>query len=216
MPAVLKIEFVSDVSCPWCVIGYRSLIEALQRIGADVEIDLVHRPFELNPDMVPEGQPLRDYMRYKYGASDAQLASAHEALRARGESVGFDFRFDKRTHVYNTFDAHRLLLWANLEGRQRELKHALFAACFTDGRDISDRRVLEDIADAIGLDRLGARAVLESEAHGDEVRASERQHASRGITSVPTIIFNDRHRLTGGQPVNVFEQTIRSLMTSGA
>src|SRR5262245_53423583 len=136
---LLKIDFVSDVSCPWCVIGLRSLEQALGRIDGAVTADIHLQPFELNPHMPPEGQDVAEHIAQKYGATPEQLAVNQERIRARGEELGFTFAMDKRRRIYNTFEAHRLLHWAELEGRQLALKKALFAAYFTEGRNPSDR-----------------------------------------------------------------------------
>ena len=163
MPAKLKIDFVSDVSCPWCVIGLKALEQALARIGSDVDADIHFQPFELNPQMPPEGQDVGEHVRQKYGSSPEQLARNQEGIRARGEGLGFTFNMGKRNRIYNTFDAHRLLHWAELEGRQHELKQALFDAYFTEGRNPSDHAVLVDAATRAGLDEARAREVLESD-----------------------------------------------------
>src|SRR5688572_17759614 len=156
----LKIDFVSDISCPWCVIGLRSLEQALERIGGETTAEIHFQPFELNPQMPPEGQDIAEHIAQKYGSTPEQLARNQEAIRARGAALGFTFNMDKRARVYNTFDAHRLLHWAQLEGRQRDLKQALFTAYFTEGRNPGDRDVLVEVAREVGLDPQRAREVL--------------------------------------------------------
>jgi predicted DsbA family dithiol-disulfide isomerase len=210
MATSLKIDFVSDVSCPWCVIGLRSLEQALERIG-DSDSDIHFQPFELNPQMPPEGQDIVEHLAQKYGSSREQLLRNQEAIRARGAELGFTFDLGKRSRVYNTFDAHRLLHWAELEGRQRELQRALFAAYFTDGRNPADHQVLIDLAAQVGLDPLRAREVLESGEYTDEVRERERFYAGHGIQAVPSVIINDKYLIQGGQPVDVFEQALRRI-----
>ena len=148
----MKIDFVSDVSCPWCAIGLRSLETALERIGPDVQAELHFQPFELNPTMGREGQDVAEYLGQKYGLSPEQFAQSNEAIRARGAALGFTFQMEVRRRIHNTFDAHRLLHWAGLEGRQHELKRALFKAYFTDGQDPSDHAVLVRLAQEVGLD----------------------------------------------------------------
>ena len=151
MSTRLKIDFVSDVSCPWCAIGLHSLEQALERID-DVDADLHFQPFELNPDMPPQGQDIGEHLAQKYGATPEQLDSSSDMIRTRGEEVGFHFRMDRRDRIYNTFDAHRLLQWAADEGRQPQLQHALFRAYFTDGENLSEREVLVRLAQEAGLD----------------------------------------------------------------
>ncbi|WP_292932384.1 DsbA family oxidoreductase [Noviherbaspirillum sp.] len=205
----LKIDFVSDVSCPWCAIGLQSLDQALQRLGEEVSADLHFQPFELNPAMPPEGQDVVEHLTEKYGASPEQMESNQEAIRARGESLGFTFRMDKRRRIYNTFDAHRLLYWAQLEGRQLPLQRALFRAYFTDGDNPGDHEVLVRLAEKSGLDPERARAILASGEYTDETREQEQFYLDQGIHSVPAVIINDRFLIRGGQPVEVFEQALR-------
>lgn len=211
MTTRLKIDFVSDVSCPWCVIGLKSLETALARLGPDIDADLRLQPYELNPQLPREGQDIDDYFKKKHGVSREQIERSRDALRQRGEEIGFDFHLDQRTRIYNTFDAHRLLHWASTQGRQRELKHALFGAYFTDGRDISDREVLADLATRVGLDAEQVRAVLASDAEAGEVRRLERFYHEQGVSAVPSIIINDRYLIQGGQPVEVFERALRNI-----
>jgi predicted DsbA family dithiol-disulfide isomerase len=211
MTTPLKIDFVSDVSCPWCVIGLRSLEQALERIGDSTAANIHFQPFELNPQMPPEGQDIAEHLAQKYGSTREQLLRNQEAIRARGAELGFTFDMGKRSRVYNTFDAHRLLHWAELEGRQRELKRALFAAYFTDGRDPSDREVLIELATQAGLDPVRAREVLALDLYADEVRERERFYGERGIQAVPSVIVNDQYLIQGGQPVEVFERALRQI-----
>jgi len=207
----MKIDFVSDVSCPWCAIGLRNLETALERIGPDLKVDLHFQPFELNPNMVPEGQDIAEHLGEKYGLSPEQLAQNSENIRARGESVGFTFTMGARRRIYNTFDAHRLLHWAEGEGRQHELKQALFKAYFTDGQDPSDTALLVRVAGEVGLDTARARQVLDSGEFADEVRQQERFYQQQGIHAVPAVIIDDRHLIQGGQPAEVFEQALRQI-----
>ncbi|HKS55142.1 MAG TPA: DsbA family oxidoreductase [Steroidobacteraceae bacterium] len=211
MATPLKIDFVSDVSCPWCVIGLRSLEQALERTATGASADIHFQPFELNPQMGPAGQDIAEHLAQKYGSTREQLARNQEALRARGAALGFTFDMTKRSRVYNTFDAHRLLHWAELEGHQLALKRALFAAYFTEGRDPSDREALVEIATQAGLDPVRAREILESNRYADEVRERQRFYGERGIQAVPSVIINDKYLIQGGQPVEVFEQALRQI-----
>ncbi|RDI97249.1 DsbA family oxidoreductase [Dyella solisilvae] len=210
-PSSLKIDFVSDVVCPWCAIGLKSLEEALQRLGDDVSVNLHFQPFELNPQMAPEGEDIGEHLARKYGSTAEQMRQNQEAIRQRGADVGFTFNMDKRGRIVNTFDAHRLLHWAALEGRQPELKQALLAAYFTDGRDVSSRDVLVEVAGSIGLDAAVARQVLDEGRYAQDVRAQEQFYQSQGIRAVPSVIVNDRYLIQGGQPAEVFEETLRKI-----
>jgi predicted DsbA family dithiol-disulfide isomerase len=210
----LKIDFVSDVSCPWCIIGLKSLEQALARMNGEVTADLHFQPFELNPQMPREGQDITEHLAEKYGATPEQSARNREAIRARGEEVGFTFNMDKRTRIYNTFDAHRLLHWAEREGRQQALKHALFGAYFTEGENPGAHDVLVRSAAAAGLDPARAQQILASDEYAEEVRERERFYLDQGIHSVPSVIINDRYLIQGGQPVEVFEQALRQVAES--
>ena len=210
MTQSLTIDFVSDVACPWCAIGLSSLQLALSRLGDAVDAQIVMHPFELNPQMGPEGQDIVDYLGKKYGRTPAQIAESQAMIRERGASVGFDF--GPRTYVYNTFDAHRLLHWAGLEGKQLPLKLALLRAYHSEGKDPSNHEVLVEAAQSVGLDAAAARDVLRNGDYADVIRAEERQYQELGVNSVPSIIFNQRYLVTGGQPVESFEQVIQQIL----
>jgi predicted DsbA family dithiol-disulfide isomerase len=207
----MKIDFVSDVSCPWCVVGLKSLEAALARVANEVTADLHFQPFELNPQMGPGGQDIAEHIAQKYGSSAADIGRSQEGLKARGEALGFHFDFQRRGRIYNTFDAHRLLHWAADEGKQQALKHALFTAYFTEGRDPSNHDVLVSVAGSAGLDEARARQILASDEFAREVREREKFYAGLGIHAVPSVIINDRHLIQGGQPPEVFEQALRQL-----
>jgi predicted DsbA family dithiol-disulfide isomerase len=210
-PAPLRIDFVSDVSCPWCAIGLTALEQALANLGDEVTAEIHFQPFELNPQMPPEGEDSTEHLVNKYGSTPEQLAVNREAIRVRGASLGFEFRMDRRNRIYNTFDAHRLLHWAELEGRHIPLKHALLRAYFTDGDDVSAHDTLLRLAAEVGLDTERARQILSSDMYADEVRAHERSYMERGIHSVPATIINNRHLISGGQPPEAFEQALRQI-----
>lgn len=214
-PAPIRIDFVSDVSCPWCVIGLKSLEQALDKLDGTVQAEIHFQPFELNANMPPEGEDIGEHIARKYGSTPEQMAQSREAIRARGEQLGFTFAMDKRGRIYNTFDAHRLLHWAEIEGRQKALKMALFDAYFTQGQDPSSHEVLLKVAGDVDLDTAKAAEVLASDAYADEVRAQERFYQQNGINSVPAVIINERHLISGGQPPEVFEQALRQII-SGA
>ncbi|SFS17426.1 Predicted dithiol-disulfide isomerase, DsbA family [Dyella sp. OK004] len=211
----LKIDFVSDVVCPWCAVGLNSLEQALRQLDGNVAVEMHFQPFELNPKMAPEGESVAEHLAHKYGSTPEQMAQNREAIRQRGEAVGFTFNMDKRDRIYNTFDAHRLLHWAELQGKQAALKHALLGAYFTDGKNVSDHQVLADVSEQVGLDRHEALAVLAEGRFADEVREQERFFQAQGISAVPSVIINDRYLIQGGQPPEVFEQTLRKIAAEG-
>ena len=210
-PTQLRIDFVSDVVCPWCAIGLASLEQALARTRGEVEADVHFQPFELNPQLGSEGEDIVEHLQQKYGMSAEQVGANQEAIRQRGADLGFTFDMERRRRTYNTFDAHRLLHWAAEEGRQRELKHALLRAYFSEGRDVSDRGTLVDIAAGVGLPADRARAILASDTYADEVRALEQFFVQQGIHGVPAVIIDRKHLVSGGQPVEVFEQALRQI-----
>jgi predicted DsbA family dithiol-disulfide isomerase len=212
----MRIDFVSDVACPWCAVGLNALERALERIGPDIAVDIHFQPFELNPTMAAEGANAADYLKAKYGMSDAQLAHNRGVIRDRGASVGFTF--GDRAHVWNTFDAHRLLHWAGLQdpAKQRALKHALLQAYHGEGRSPGATDVLLDLAAQVGLDTTEAAAVLADGRYTDEVRAAEREWQQAGIQSVPAVVIDRRHLISGGQPAEVFEQALRQIAAQGA
>lgn len=211
MAARIKIDFVSDVSCPWCAVGLASLQTALSRLEGEVEVDIHFQPFELNPDMAPEGQDTVERLSRKYGMTPEEVRRNGDVITARGREVGFTFNMDKRTHTYNTFDAHRLLHWAGIEGHQLALKQALLKAYFTDGENPSAHDVLIRLCKESGLDARRARDILESDDYAADVRERERFYTERGIHSVPAIIMNDRHLIQGGQAPEAFEQALRQV-----
>ena len=214
----MKIDFVSDVSCPWCAIGLHAREQALDKVAPDITATLHFQPYELSPTMAPEGQDITEHLSQKYGIGPAQIAANAEAIRQRGAALGFEFGIGKRSRTYNTFDAHRLLHWAGLQGpaAQAALKHALLKAYFTDGQNPGSAPVLLQAAKAAGLDEDSARSVLQSDAHADDVRRAEAFYQQQGIHSVPAIIINDRHLISGGQPVEVFEQALRQIAAETA
>jgi len=209
----MRIDFVSDVACPWCAIGLSALERALERIGSDVgDVEIHMQPFELNPAMPPEGADAMEYMTSKYGLTAEQLAVNRARIVERGAAEGF--RFGERMRVFNTFDAHRVLFWAGREGppgAQRALKHALLAAYHGDGRNPGAHDVLLELAGQVGLPVERAREVLERGEFGEEVRQAEQFWQQLGIHSVPAVIVNRKHLISGGQPSAVFEQALREI-----
>ena len=212
----LRIDFVSDVVCPWCAIGLVSLERALQRTQGAVAAELHFQPFELNPQLPAEGEGIGEHLQRKYGMDPAQLADNQERIRARGAALGFVFDFNARSRIWNTFDAHRLLHWAGLEGRQLDLKRALLRAYFAEGRSVSDHAVLVEVAASVGLDASAARSILASDAHADDVRAAEQFFQKLGISGVPAFIIERKHLISGGQPPDVFERALLEIAATAA
>jgi predicted DsbA family dithiol-disulfide isomerase len=211
MKTRLKIDFVSDVSCPWCVIGLRGLQSGLSRLADSIDADIVFRPFELNPTMPPEGQNIVEHIVQKYGATPEQSAATRAMIRDRAAAVGFTMVMDDASRIYNTFDAHRLLHWAEAQGVQQALKEALFALYFTNNGDPSNHDALVLVATAVGLDPIEAKAILSSDRYAEDVRKEEQLWQSRGISSVPAVVINERYLISGGQPPETFEQALRDI-----
>jgi predicted DsbA family dithiol-disulfide isomerase len=209
MTEPLRIDIVSDVMCPWCIIGYRQLATALEATGTPHEIHW--HPFELNPQMPPEGQNKFDSMAEKYGANREQSLETRARLAGLGHDLGFDFQWNDDFRMYNTFNAHQLLHWAETQGRKHDLKTAMFTAYFTKCLDMSDNTVLADIAAEIGLDRAEALAVLDDQRFADEVRGAEQFWQQQGITGVPAMVFSRKHLVTGAQGVENYTSILTQL-----
>lgn len=211
MSTQLKIDFISDISCPWCVVGLRNMEAALANIGDELEAYVRFEPFELNPDMPKEGMDRATYFATKYGISADEAKSRGGEIRARAEEAGFTMNTGEGFRIYNTFDAHRLLEWAMEEGMQRALKHAMFEAYFTDGKNMGDHENLAAIAESVGLDGARAREILAGDEYAGHVRQSQSHQRGRGVQSVPTIIVNGEYVINGGQPPAIFEKAFRHI-----
>lgn len=216
MPNPVKIDFVSDVSCPWCAIGLRELEIALDRIGDAVDVDLRFQPFELDADAPKEGQSIVERLTGKYGSTPEQVAANREQIRARAATLDFPMTMSPEGRLYNTFDAHRLLHWAGIEGRQHELKHALLAAYHSDDKSPADHDVLTAAAQAAGLDPKAARDILSSNQFETEVRQAEYLWQSRGVAGVPSLIINERYLISGAQSSEAIEQALREIASEAA
>lgn len=213
----LNIDFVSDVSCPWCAVGLSSLQQAIAQLGDAIEVRVHCRPFELNPQMPPGGQDVAEHLTQKYGSTPEQQAQIREVIRQRGAEVGFTFNMAGRGRIYNTFDAHRLLHWAGeaSPSQQLALKVALLQACHRDRLAMDDAEVLLAAVQAAGLDVARARAVLEGGEFAEAVREQEAFYTSHGIHAVPAVVINGRHLVSGGQPVAVYVQALRQVAEAG-
>ncbi|MDY6924598.1 MAG: DsbA family oxidoreductase [Pseudomonadota bacterium] len=226
MPRTLSIDFVSDIVCPWCVVGLGGLTAALETLKAEgIEAEIRFQPFELNPQMAPEGENIVEHIGRKYGSTPEQSAKNRAMITQRAaeswpnfsEGKAFDMRMGEDSRIWNTFDAHRLLHWAGTvgEAEQRALKEALFTAHFTEGRTMTDADVLADAAAAAGLDRGEAEAVLAEGRYAAEVRAAEDLWRSRGINAVPAVVVEGKWLISGGQPAGVFEEALRGMAGEG-
>ena len=206
------------MSCPWCAIGLSALEQALARVAPEITAKVQVQPFELNPNMPAGGQDITEHLTQKYGSTAQQQSAIRETIRQRGAELGFTFRVQGRDRIYNTFDAHRLLHWAELTGlpgQQLALKKALLQAYFSHGQSPEDRAVLVQAAASVGLDSNGALAVLSGDAYALDVRERERLFTQAGIQSVPAVIINQQHLISGGQPVAVFERALRQIAAGG-
>ncbi|QRV22619.1 DsbA family oxidoreductase [Marinomonas foliarum] len=212
MKEPLDIQFVSDVMCPWCVVGLGNLNKALDQLSDKIDTTLTFQPFELNPNMPAEGQDLSEHITEKYGINKEQSDKNREMIQARGKEIDFDFNFNSESRMRNSFDAHRLLYWAHLEGKQVELKKALFKAHFTHNQDVSDFSTLANLAASVNLDLAAAKGILENGHFAEEVRQQEKIWQQNGITSVPTVIINNAYAISGGQPAEVFKSAIEEVL----
>jgi len=211
MAKSLRIDFVSDVACPWCAIGLGGLTKALRTLDGEVEAQLYFQPFELRPDMPPGGVNRTQMLRDKYGMSAEQALASRDMIRDRAAEIGFTMNADDNARSYNTFGAHRLLHWAETQGRQALLKQALLEAYFTTNRNVEEPDVLAEAAAQAGLDRDAAREVVTSGRYSQEVREAEDIWRQRGISSVPAIVINETYLISGGQPAQVFEEALRKI-----
>ncbi|WP_294228622.1 DsbA family oxidoreductase [uncultured Shimia sp.] len=205
----IRVDIVSDVVCPWCIVGYRQLIQASEATG--IAIETFWHPFELNPDMEADGENLRDHIMRKYGSTADQSKDARDRLTEVGAELGIDFQWSEDSRIYNTFAAHQLLHWASETGQAQALKLALFEAYFTQGRNVSDSNVLIDIAASVGLDAEEAEAVLKDERHADMVRQKEQFWTARGVSGVPTMVFDGKQATSGAQGVDTFTRLLKQL-----
>jgi predicted DsbA family dithiol-disulfide isomerase len=210
----LRIDFVSDVACPWCVVGLRSLLKALDETGIEAGIHL--QPFELNPNMAPEGENTAEHVAKKYGSTPERSEAARAVIKQHGAALGFTFNYGPESRIWNTFDAHRLLHWAEMEGAGLTLKQALFKLNFTDQRSTSDHAALLDAVRDSGLDLARAREILASDEYAADVRQAEEFWRAQGIQAVPSAIFNQHWLIQGGQPPEVFAQVIRDVASGKA
>ncbi|WP_296240415.1 MULTISPECIES: DsbA family oxidoreductase [unclassified Psychrobacter] len=205
----LRIDIVSDVVCPWCAIGYSQLAEALKQTNTPHEIHW--HPFELNPNTPHEGRNYREHIMEKYGTTAEDIKESRARMTAAGEEAGFNFQFTDEFRTYNTFNTHQLLYWADQQGRMHDLKQALFVAHFVDNKNVADSTVLADVAAEIGLDRSEALAVLEDQRFAAAVEKEKQHWQQQGIQSVPSMVFNERHLISGAQGVENYKSILQQL-----
>lgn len=210
----VRVDIVSDVVCPWCVIGYHQMAKAAQETGID--LDVHWQPFELNPQMAAEGENLREHLAAKYGTTPEGSRKARARLTEMGAALGFTFNYADDMRMVNTFRAHQLIDWAEDQGRAHDMKLALFAGFFTQREDLNNVDVLADVAASIGLDRDTARAMMESGQRAESVRKKERFWTSRGVTGVPAMIFNRQHLITGAQGEENYANILKQLQPTPA
>ena len=212
--ATIQIDIVSDVVCPWCVIGYYQLAAAART--ADIALDVTWHPFELNPQMPPEGENLREHLAAKYGTTPEDSRSARARLTEMGAAVGFEFAYADDMRMWNTFQAHQLIDWAADQGLSHPTKLALFTAYFTERRNVSDADVLTRIATDLGMDGSAARSMLESEERSQSVRTHQRHWIERGIHSVPAMVIGERYLVSGAQGEAVSGELLEKWMAEQA
>lgn len=217
MATTLQLDFVSDVSCPWCAIGLASLRQAMAQLADEMQFTLRFQPFELNPQMPPGGEDIGEHLTRKYGSTPEQQAQIRETIRQRGAELGLTFNTEGRGRIYNTFHAHRLLHWAGEEHPEQQLalKQALLEACHRDRQAMDDPGVLLACVREAGLDEASAQMVLTEGRYGDEVREQEEMYMSAGIQAVPALVVNNRHLVSGGQPVENYVKVLRQIAAQG-
>ncbi len=211
MTQKLKIDFVSDVACPWCVIGLLGLEKALDNVAGEIDADIAFHPFELNPDLPSGGKNGLEHIAGKYGMSFDRVRENRATICDRAAEVGFTINTSDASRIYNTFDAHRLIAWAGEKGRQLAMKQHVFALYFTQQEDPGDPDALANAAHAAGLNATEAREVLASDRYAEQVRSEEALWRERGINSVPAVVIEGRYLISGGQPPEEFERQLRGI-----
>jgi predicted DsbA family dithiol-disulfide isomerase len=206
---MIRLDILSDIACPWCYVGKAYLDRALEA-HADHPFSIEWHPFQLNPEMPKEGMDRRVYMEAKFGGKEGAVR-AYTPLIQHAEQAGVELNLDKIARTPNTLDAHRLIHWAGLEGRQTPMVAALFRALWRDGRDVGDADVLADIAGEVGLDRAMMRRLLDGDGDVEDIRARDAHARERGVTGVPTFVIANQHVLQGAQPTETWGKVIEEL-----
>jgi predicted DsbA family dithiol-disulfide isomerase len=207
----IKLDIVSDVVCPWCIIGYKHLEAAIQELDLQDQVEIEWQPFELNPDMPAEGENLRAHVLRKYGANREDSDKARANISALGAEYGFKFDYFEEMKMVNTRDAHLLLDFAYEQGLQHALKQRLFTAFFTEHKDISDRATLLAEALRVGLDPTETENALGHAERRNRLAHQEMKWQQQGISGVPTVIFNRSSALTGAHPQSTYKEVLQEL-----
>lgn len=207
----LQVDIVSDVVCPWCIIGYKQLMKALESLPGQFEVSVRWHPFELNPGMPEQGQDLREHLAQKYGTTPSQSQGARARLSELGQSLGFHFDYFDGMRMVNTFRAHQLLHWAQEQGRQTALKLALFDAFFSRREDVNDPELLADVAARVALDRGEASAVLADERYAPAVREEQQYWLDQEVHAVPTFYFQQQYMVPGAQEAEAFVRLLQKI-----
>jgi len=210
----LRIDIVSDVVCPWCVIGYRRLQLALQEFPGRFEVKEVWHPFELNPDMPEAGENLREHIARKYRTTTEESHSNRQRITALGAELGFQFNFSDEMRIYNTRSAHQLMHWAETSGKQSELSEQLFSAYFTHGKNLNHSSELLEAVDRAGLDRDAAEEALNDPANLRQVQIREEQLLLQGIQGVPLFMFDHSYAISGAQDTDTFIRQLQEILHS--
>ncbi|MBL4823598.1 MAG: DsbA family oxidoreductase [Colwellia sp.] len=207
----LQIDIVSDVMCPWCIVGYKGLELAFKQLSPNVEATINWLPFELNPQMPVEGQGMKEHLLEKYGTTEQQSMENRDMLTLRGKEVDFDFNFSKNMRIINSFDLHRLLAWAKEQGKQHELQMAFFNEHFTKNLPLNENENLIKIVASLCLDITEANKILNSDAYAEQVREEQKIILDKGINSVPAFIINNKYSISGGQTTETFKQVLTQI-----
>ncbi len=210
---MIKLDIISDPICPWCYIGKSNLDRALER-APDHPFEIEWHPFQLNPEMPAGGMDRAEYLEHKFGGRDG-AARAYAPVVEAAEAAGLEIDFAAIARTPSTLDAHRLIHWAGIEGRQTPVVSALFRAYFREGRDIGDTDVLADIADSAGLDAALIRQLLQGDSDRDEIRARDAWAREHGVTGVPTFVVGQRHAVPGAQPPELWDKVIAEIRQQG-
>jgi len=209
----VRVDIVSDVACPWCAIGYRRLEEAMGQLTDEFNFEIHWHPFELNPDMPPEGEPIVEHLASRYGCSEADVIDTQDGIMEAAEALGLDFSAANERRAHNTFDAHRILSWAAERGQMREFQLALFDAYFGAARNPSDRDVLATIAGSLGLDSAEVDAILDSDRYAETVRQEQARFYEAGVTAVPAFIVNRQYLISGAREPDMLVDAFRRIAT---
>ncbi len=206
----LKIDIVSDIVCPWCVIGFRNLKKAMEELKSELDFEISWKPYELHPEIPQEGYDKKLYMQQKFGSSGGK--SRYDEITKIGESLNFNFNFSKTKRIPNTFMAHRLLWKSEEYNLQTELSEALFTAYFTDGLDIGSKEILAEISESVGMSKNEILNFLNSDEGGQETADLEMNFIEKSIGAVPTYFINDKYIIQGGQEPETFISFLRKII----